>query len=244
MISSRRTKLTAFAGLILVFITVVIFMQLFPVQENLHWASLVFIILGEALPIAGFIWLEDTYGQRIGPGLRVGIYALFFVYGLAAVSLSLILLLLNVKASFLATLEIILVLAFGAIFLFAVAAGGERSKSRTDTAAAVAFMRYLEDEVYTLAREQENRAYATQLNHIEEAIRYSDYSGRSDMDPALAEKIRELKYVLREEGDAADLNKRTRERQVFLLTEDILRLVQNRNHELLSKRKERNLSNG
>ena len=244
MISSRKTKLSAIAGLILVFTSVVLFMRLFPEQSSLHWASLFFIVLGEILPVAGYIWLEDSPGLSMGPGLRVGIYSLFLVYGLAAVSMAVILLLFQVKAGLLATLEIVMVLAFGAIFLFAAAGGGDRSKNRANTMAAVAFMRSLEDEVFQMMQASNNRIYADQLRQIDEAIRYSDYSGQTGTDPALSEKIRELKYVLQEEEEAGVMSSSAQKKQVTLLTEDILRLIKSRNRELINLKKARNLNNG
>ena len=285
MISSRKTKQAATVGLILVFASVLLFMQLFPRQEGRHWISLFFIVLGEILPFAGFIWLEDTFGKTMGPGLRVGIYSLFFVYGLVAVSMSLILLLLGTGAALLATLEIVLALAFGAILLFAAVIGGGRSSHRKATMAAVAFMRELEADVSAWAGEPANRVYGGQLRRIVEAIRYSDFSGRVDADLALAEKVRELGYVLREGEGAADagaadtgaadttgagasgtraddadiasasdvaddagagvaggLRGTERGKQVELLTEDILRLVQDRNRALIDNKKARNYS--
>ncbi|MCL2121896.1 MAG: hypothetical protein FWH28_06560 [Clostridiales bacterium] len=244
MISSRKTKLSALAGLILVFTSVVLFMRVFPEQSSLHWASLFFIVLGETLPVAGYIWLEDSQGLSMGPGLKVGIYSLFLVYGLAAVSMAVILLLFQAKAGLLATLEIVMVLAFGAIFLFAAAGGGDKSRNRENTMAAVAFMRSLEDEVFQMMQASGNRMYSGQLRQIDEAIRYSDYSGRTDIDPALFEKIRELKYVLQDEEKASVMSSSAQKKQVSLLTEDILRLLKSRNRELLNLKKARNLNNG
>jgi len=140
--------------------------------------------------------------------------------------------------------------------------------------ATVAFMRALEEDVSVLAQAPANRAYGRQLRQIGEAIRYSDFSGRADADRAIEEKIRELKYVLREaEGDDADAGgdagagaglgagtgmgvspvanagagdpgDPARGKQVDLLTEDILRLVRDRNRELINNKKARNYSDG
>ena len=244
MISSRRTKLSAIAGVVLVFASVILFMRIFPVQESIHWTSLFFIVLGEALPIAGFIWLEDSAGKTMSPGLRSGTYSLFLVYGLAAVSLSLIMLLLGTSASMLATLQIVMALAFGSILLFAALIGGERGKAREKTLAAAAFMRGLEEEVSALVHEPVNKRYFAQLYRIEEAIKYSDYSGVTGVDEALEEKVRELKYVLREDDETETLSSPAREKQVNLLTEDLLKLVRSRNRELINKKKARNYSNG
>ena len=64
------------------------------------------------------------------------------------------------------------------------------------------------------------------------------------MDMALEEKIRELGYVLRVNGDDGAMDSHAREKQVALLAEDILRLIQGRNRALLNQKKARSASNG
>ena len=239
MISSGKTKAAAMIGLILVFASVLLFMQVFRTQESSHWVSLFFIILGEVLPIAGYIWVEDVSGKTMGPGLRVGIYSLFFVYGASAISMSLILLIFGAGPGMLATLEIVLALALAAILYFASIMGGERGRDRAKTMAAVTFMRKLEEDVYALAEEPANQAYASQLRQIGEAVRYGDHSGLTGTDGALTEKVRELNYILRDGDEGEDLSDRERDRQVGLLTEDLLRLLRLRNRELLDEKRAR-----
>ncbi len=235
MINSRRTRLTAFMGLILLFATVVLFMGIFQDQKDIHWISLLFIILGEVLPIAGFIWLEDTLKAGLGSGLRIGIYSLFFVYGVAAVSLSLLLLLLGATPRLLATLEVILILAFGLILLLAAALGGS-GRGSARTLPSVVFMRGLEEEVKSLSLEPANRQYGQQLKQIGEAVKYSDYAGLSSMDEGLTERLRELKYVLQEAKEEDRPGGIDTEKQVNLLTSDILGLLRLRNREIKEKR--------
>jgi hypothetical protein len=174
----------------------------------------------------------------------VGVYSLFFVYGISAVSMALILLFMNVKASLLAVLQIVLALAFGAIMLFAAALGGDKSRSRAKTMAAVSLMRGLEQNLSEMALDPANHTYKAQLRQIEEAVRYSDYSGETGIDEALAEKIRELKYVLLEDSETGAITNPERDKQVGLLTEDLLRLIRGRNRELMNKKKARNFGNG
>ena len=248
MINSRRSKLAALFGLAIVFASALLFLRIFPEQEAIHLTCLLFIILGEVLPIACFIWIEDaqafTRGPTMSRGLRAGMHTLFFVYGLSAVSLALTCLALDATPRFLATLQIVLALAFGAILLFAAILGGKRYERRENTLAAVTFMRHLDDEIYRYAQEPMNQAYVPLLHQIEEAIRFSDFSGQTRVDAALVEKVRELGFVLRKSrGDEMHRELET-EKQVKLLTEDLLNLLQRRNRELLNAKKERSLSNG
>ena len=252
MISGRRAKRSAILGLTLVFATVMLFMQVFPDQKGLHWTSLFFIVLGEALPITTYVWLEERHARAMSSGLRAGVYTLLFIYGLTAISMTVTLLVLGVSAGLLATLGSVLALAFGAILLFAMAIGGDKSRSRAYALEATAFMRALEQDVSTLAFAPVNQIYHEQLRQIEEGIKYSDYSGLTELDAALAEKVRELTYVLREDRQSeraisykpGDLSEADREKQVDLLTTDLLQLLQSRNRALLNQKKERNYANG
>jgi hypothetical protein len=231
MTSSRKTRLAAIIGLILIFSTVVLFMGVFQEQKQIHWVSLLFLVLGEGLPIAGFIRLADRPEDSLRPGLRVGIYSLFFVYGLAAVSLPLFFLLFGGAARLLAITEVILLLAFGLILLLA-AAGGGAGQGSAGAMASVVFMRGLEADIKALSLEPANQRYRRQLNQIAEAVRYSDYAGVSSVDEGLREKLRELSYVLREDGETEASGGGDAEKQVDLLTEDILRLLRQRGREI------------
>ncbi|MCL1849132.1 MAG: hypothetical protein FWF83_05630 [Clostridiales bacterium] len=203
MMSSNRAKRVAAYGLILVFATVLLFMRVFSDQKSVHWVSLFFIVLGEALPAAGFAWIEESMPGRVNSGLKLGMCALLFVYGFTAASMALILLLLGVSAGMLAILESILGLAFGAIWIFVASMGADRQSSRAEARLALTFMRGLEGEIGALAAEPANLAYGRQLREIGEAVKYSDYSGIASTDQALGEKVRELKYVLQDVGAGA-----------------------------------------
>ena len=292
MINSKRAKLAAIACLILVFVTVILFMRLFPGQESSRMTALAFVVVGISLPVIGYIRVEDTSARLMGPGLRIGLYSLFLIYGLSAVSLAVALMLMGFSAGLIATLEIVLALVFGVVFIFAVVTGGERVRSRTRTMESVAFMRALEEDVFLLSREGSGKKYNERLRRISEAVKYSDYSGLTSMDADLAEKIRELKYVLREAdefdnrevgefdyrevgggtrdnagapgvagrsgvasrsgvsgvssqtGATGALSEELLDKQVELITEDILRLIQDRNRELLNEKRNRSLSHG
>ncbi len=238
MIKSRKTRLAAVMGLILLFATVVLFMGIFPNQKNIHWVSLFFIVLGEILPIAGFIWFEDMPKAGLGSGLRIGVYSLFFMYGTAAVSLSLLLLLLGASPRLLAVLEVILILAFLLILMMAAAAGSGGRGGGARTMPSVIFMRGLEADIRALGQEPANRQYGRQLKQIEEAVKYSDYSSVSSMDEGLTERIRELKYVLQEGQEKDKPGAIDVEKQVNLLTADILGLLRLRSREIKEKRTE------
>ena len=266
MISGGRAKLAAAAGLILVFVAVLVYMRLFPGQESPRMVSLAFIVMGIALPVAGYIRVEDAGAGRVGPGTRTGLYSLFLVYGLSAVSMAILLTLLDAGASLIATLEIALAMVFGVIYIFAAVIGGDRARRGAQAMDAVAFMRALEEDVYHISQEDGNKEHRERLRKIGEAIRFSDHSGATDIDAELADKIRELKYALREAAEsdpgaraesasgvsaesasgasAEDLSSHRLDKQVDLITEDILRLIQNRNRKLLNEKKARSLSHG
>jgi hypothetical protein len=165
---------------------------------------------------------------------------------------------LNTGAGLIATLETALALVFAAALIFAFMTAGERARSRTRTIESVTFMRALEEDVRMISRDEGGMKYAGQLRRISEAIKYSDYSGLASMDADLAEKIRELKYVLRDVGESlaervnppgvagqsGALDDERIDKQVELITEDIIRLTQDRNHELINIKRNRSLSNG
>jgi len=248
MINSKRAKLAAIAALILVFATVLLYMRLFPGQEKARMVSLAFIVVGIALPVIGYIRIEDSQARQMGPGLRAGVYLLLVIYGLSAVSMSVLLMLLGAGAGLIATLEIVLTMAFGAAFTFAAVLGGDRVKNNTRALEAVAFMRALEEDIYRMSREKDNMKFNARLKRIEEAVRYSDYSGLTSFDAGLAEKIRELKYALLEvaESRAGSNYDNSRDelldKQIEIITEDILRLIQDRNRELINEKKARSLN--
>ena len=241
MISSARTKLAAAAGMILVFATVLLFMRIFPGRESLYMTGLCFVILGVALPIGGFIWVEDSGIMQAVPGYKAGVYTLFFVYGVSAVSLAVVLIILKVDPGLLAVFEVVLLMGFTAVLVFAGVLDVRRGQGRT-AAAAAALMHRLEDEVYAMVLAPENAGHKEQLRRVGEALKYSDLSGTTELDAALEEKIRELKYALKEEPPAGEgLDS---QRQVDLVADDIVRLTKSRDHELLSEKKARSIGYG
>ena len=267
MISSGRSKMAAVAGLVLIFAVVLLFMRLFPGQERARMTSLAFIVVGIALPFAGYIWVEDTQAKLMGPGMRAGVYSLFFVYGLSAVSMAVVLMLLGVGAGLIATLETVLALVFVAVLAFAAVVGGERVKSRSRAMESVAFMRALEEDIYRMAQDEGGAKHSGRLRRLGEAVKYSDHSGLTGVDDELGQKVRELKYALREDagprtggpgrpygadsGGGADgqdgpesPDSARRDAWVDALTEDILKLIESRNRELINEKKARSLSHG
>ncbi|MDR1193310.1 MAG: hypothetical protein LBK98_03940, partial [Peptococcaceae bacterium] len=84
MAYTGKGKLAAVAGLCALFVTVLIFFQVFPEQDGLRWFGLLFIVLGETLPVAGFIWCENHLPPAHPPGARGGRDRISLLYGAAA----------------------------------------------------------------------------------------------------------------------------------------------------------------
>ena len=248
MIGSPKTKLAASAGMMLILATVLLFMRVFPERESQYMTALCFVVMGIALPIAGFIWVEDSQGRLIGSGLKAGVYSLFFIYGVSAVSLAMLLLMLGGDTGLLATLEVVLLLGFGAVLVYVSRVIAERGQSRERMLATVEFMRGLEDEVYIMAGEPANAVYREQLRRVGEALKYSDYSGATSLDGALGEKVRELRYALADiasGGESAALQEaEVKGRQISLIADDIVKITGDRNHELLNEKRARSIDHG
>jgi hypothetical protein len=204
MLSSGRNRVIVITGTIVVMLTAIIFSLVTRYRTEVGWTGLAFILIAEIAFFVGLVAAEAEAKFSYTVKIRAGIYAVLSTYMAAAMLLSIIFLSLpslGANISLFKVIQVLFIAITAVILLILVTTARTAAEKSKAVEQSVSNLCNLMNRVLELKENPKNLTYCKQLETIYEAIKYSDLSSTSVIDPKISNKISELENLFAEDED-------------------------------------------